>query len=245
MGAAGGRPGAPTGGKATLGGAGTPDKEGSIGVAGGAGIPNIGGCAGGAEPTPRCEGPENRRVYSLGPSCTGGGGAAGGEAGAEPDGVAGEANSRVYSPPPDGAGGGAGAGGAPGRAPEKVVAAPPGSTAGGGGTGGMGDAFGGPEGVPNKRVNAPASCCAGGGAGGGVAAGGRLRSSPPGLDSGIGDWKNRVNSPEFAASAGGSALSGAPPGDRNSLVNAPGSEGDATGPGRGGCGLGMFAGGAA
>jgi hypothetical protein len=82
--------------------------------------------------------------------------------------------------------------------------------------------------VPNKRVNAPGSCsCAGGDAGGGLAAGGLLSSSPPGLDSGIGDWKNLVNSPPFAASAGVSELTG-PAGERNSLVNAPGSEGGAS-----------------
>jgi hypothetical protein len=171
-------------------------------------------------------------VYSLGPSCTGG--AAGGGIGAEPDGAAGELNSLVYSPPPDCAGGGAGAGGAIGLAPEKALVIPPGSTAGGAGTPGIGEAFGGPDGVPNKRVNAPGSCCAGGG-GVGAAAGGLLRSSPPGLDSGMGDWKNRVNSPELAgAGGGGAALTGDPSGDRNILVNAPGSEGGATGAGGGG-----------
>jgi hypothetical protein len=154
-------------------------------VAGGAGIPNIGDCAGGAAPGPCGEGPENSRVYSLGPSCAGG--AAGGGIGAEPDGAAGELNSLVYSPPPDCAGGGAGAGGAIGLALEKALVIPPGSTDGGDATPGIGDAFGGPDGVPNKRVNAPGSCWAGGGDGGGVATGGLLRSSPPGRDSGIGD----------------------------------------------------------
>ena len=101
-----------------------------MGVAGGAGIPNIGDCAGGADPTPCGEGLANRRVYSLGPACTGAGGAAWGGVGAERGGAAGELNSFVYSPPPDGAGGGAGAGGTPGLAPEKELVAPPGSTGG-------------------------------------------------------------------------------------------------------------------
>ena len=244
MGAAGGRPNAPTGGNATPGWAGTPETGGIIGVAGGAAIPNIGDGAGGAGPALCGEGPENSRVYSLGPSCAGG--AAGGGIGAEPEGAAGELNNLVYSPPPDGAGGGAGvsAGGALGLALEKALVIPPGSTAAGDGAPGIGDAFGGPEGVPNKRVNAPGSCWAGGGAGGGVAAGGLLSSSPPGLDSGIGDWKNRVNSPELSGAAGGgSELTGEPPGDRNILVNAPGSEGGATGDGGGGCGFATFAGG--
>jgi hypothetical protein len=213
-------------------------------VAGGAGIPNIADCAGGAGPTRCCEGPENRRVYSLGPSCTGAGGAAWVGMGAEPEGAAGELNSLVYSPPLDGAGGGAGAGGTPGRAPEKAVVAPPGRTGGGVCTAGIGEAFPGPEGVPNKRVNAPGSCCPGGDAGGGAATGGRLRSSPPGPDSGIGDWKNLVNSPEFAASAGGWVLTG-PAGDRNSLVNAPGSEDGAGALTSGGAALAALAGGAA
>jgi hypothetical protein len=216
-----------------------------MGVAGGAGIPNIGDCAGGAGPTPCSEGVENMRVYSLGPSCTGAGGADGGGVGAERGGPAGELNSFVYSPPPDGAGGGAGAGGTPGLAPEKAVVAPPGSTDGGDPTGGIGEAFPGPDGVPNKRVNAPGSCCAGGDACGGVATGGRLRSSPPGPDSGMGDWKNRVNSPVFAGAGGGSAFTGDPAGDRNSLVNDPGSDDSAGGPGSGGWALATFAGGAA
>ena len=228
MGAAGVLPAAPRGGKVTPGWADTPASGGIIGVAGGAGIPNIGDCAGSAGPIPCCGGLANRRVYSLGPSCAGAGGAAG--VGAERDGPAGELNSFVYSPPPEDAAGGEGTGGTPGLAPEKAVVAPPGSTGGGGATGGIGEAFPGPDGVPNKRVNAPGSCCcAGGDTGGGLVAGGLLSSSPPGLDSGIGDWKNRVNSPPFAASAGGSALTG-PAGDRNSLVNAPGSEGGASWP---------------
>jgi len=222
-----------------------PETGGIIGVAGGAGIPNIGGCAGGAGPTLCGEGLENRRVYSLGPASTGAGGAAGGGVDAKLGGAAGELNSLVYSPPPDGAGGGAGAGGTPGLAPEKELVAPPGNTGGGDPTGGIGEPFPGPEGVPNNRVNAPGSCCAGGGAGGGVAAGGRLRSSPPGRDSGRGDWKNRVNSPEFAGADGGSPLTGGPAGDRNSLVNAPGSEGAAAGTGSGGSALAALAGGAA
>jgi len=208
-------------------------------VAGGAGIPNIGDCAGGAGPTPCFDGLANRRVYSLGPSCTGAGGGAGGGVDGEPGCAAGELNSLVYSPPPNEAAGGVGAGGMPGLALENAVVAPPGRT-GAGATGGIGDAFAGPEGVPNKRVKAPGSCCAGGGAGGGVATGGRLSSSPPGRDSGIGDWKNFVNSPEFAGSDGGSALTGGLGGDRNILVNAPGSEDEAAGPasdGAGGAGV--------
>lgn len=134
-----------------------PETGGIIGVAGGAGIPNIGDCAGGAGPIPCGEGLENRRVYSLGPASTGAGGAAGGGVGADRGGAAGKLNSFVYSPPPDGAGGGAGAGGTPGLAPENAVVAPPGST-GGDPTGGIGEDFPGPEGVPNKRVNAPGSC---------------------------------------------------------------------------------------
>jgi len=185
------------------------------------------------------------RVYSLGPSCTVGGGAGEGAVGAERGGATGELNSFVYSPPPVGAGGGAGADGTPGLAPEKAVVAPPGSTGGGAAAGGMAEAFPGPEGVPNKRVNAPGSCCAEGGAGGGVAAGRRLRSSPPGPDSGMGDWKNRVNSPVFAGADGGSPLAGGPAGERNILVNDPGSEDGAAGPGSGGSALATFAGGAA
>jgi hypothetical protein len=40
-----------------------------------------------------------------------------------------------------------------------------------------------------------------------------------------------VNSPELSGAGGASALTGGPPGDRNILVNAPGSEGGTTGAG--------------
>ena len=194
-----------------------------------AGIPYMGGAMGAAGVLPAA--PRGGKVtpgWADTPASGGIIGVAGGAVGvgAERGGPTGELNSFVYSPPPEDAAGCAGAcaSGTPGLAPEKAVVAPPGSTGGGGATGGIGEAFPGPDGVPNKRVKAPGSCsCAGGDAGGGLAAAGLLSSSPPGLDSGIGDWKNLVNSPPFAASAGVSGLTG-PAGERNSLVNAPGSE---------------------
>ena len=145
----------------------------------------MGGCAGGAGPTGGWEGEENILVYSLGPGCTGAGGAAAGGVGAETGGAAGELNILVYSPGPEG---GAGGGGAAGLALEKTLVPPPDSTGGGVATacGCCGD-FPGAPGAPNIRVKAPGSCCGGGGGGGGLAAGGRLRSSPPGRDSGKGD----------------------------------------------------------
>ncbi|PYT33211.1 MAG: hypothetical protein DMG58_08205 [Acidobacteria bacterium] len=58
--------------------------------------------------------------------------------------------------------------------------------------------------IPNKRVKAPGSSWDGGGG----AMGGRLRSSPPGRDSGSGDSKKRVNSPESDGPAEDGELTG-------------------------------------
>src|SRR6266478_1054443 len=125
----------------------------------------------------------------------GGGGAAGG-AGADAGGVPGAVNNLVYSPGPWF---GEGAGGDPGMVGVANTLDP--MLAGGACGAGGGDILGacgaagvppGLLGVPNRRVKAPGSSWDGGGG----ATGGRFRSSPPGRDSGRGDWKKRVNSPE-------------------------------------------------
>src|SRR5579863_1776193 len=201
-----------------------------IGVAGGAGIPWSGDGAGGAGwvGTPGCcWEPANSRVYSLGPCAVGGAAGATGGGGGPAAGADGVLNSLVYSPGPCWGGGTGGVLGANGL--EKMLSTPP-IDEGGVAPESMEPAgrTPGADGVPNRRVKAPGSC--GGGACGTGA--GRFRSSPPGRDSGSGDWKNRVNSPDAAEGASEEAGrdeigAGGGGGDTSGFWGVPGGAGGA------------------